>query len=445
MLLESGVDPIASLNTTGPVQSQRYDIISAAPAKSIVLDPLVASENAKTISTHCEELLTPLDVNLKHELAHAYGAIGYVSYSGAAATQGISTHRDKGIAALFVGIYQWFILIDHEKKTSTLVFDNKIDEYTRVTITALYAPLTEQGTPKSRHNDRFSLESPWQCNTDRDQYDSKFQRVKNYLLEGDTYQINLSIEHQARFSGQPWSAFKKLRDQFGAPFSAFLSLENMAIASFSPERFIKIEAGHVITQPIKGTRKRQVNAHDDLSAQTELVESAKDRAENLMIVDLMRNDIGQHCVVGSVQVPRLFELQSFSNVHHLVSTVTGEMQNKGLQGSLELFFGALPGGSVTGAPKQRSMAIIEELEEHDRAIYCGSVFCTTLDGNLDSNILIRSLLFADDGDTDPRTSDASGTVFCWGGSGLVADSIAEQEYEESIYKISHLLEALAAK
>ena len=170
----------------------------------------------------------------------------------------------------------------------------------------------------------------------------------------------------------------------------------------------------------------------------ELSGSEKDRAENLMIVDLMRNDIGKCCEIGSVNVPSLFQIETHPNVHHMVSTVEGDLKENSTYQSLRLLRNTLPGGSVTGAPKRRSMEIIDQLENFSRTIYCGSVAYINNSGDMDSNILIRSLLFSQ------QKENSSGQVSCWGGGGIVADSELEAEYQESLHKINNLLTALAS-
>src|SRR5690606_3003640 len=201
-----------------------------------------------------------------------------------------------------------------------------------------------------------------------------------------------------------------------------------AILSLSPEQFIQIDGQHIRTAPIKGTRARGQNPAEDLALEHELAASPKDRAENLMIVDLLRNDLGRHSDIGSVKVERLFEIQTYRNVHHLVSTISATL--KAGTHPLRLFFDAFPGGSITGAPKRRAMEIIAELEPHRRSVYCGSIFWWSADHVLRSNIAIRTLVCE------------QGNLYCWGGGGIVADSEEEQEYQESINKVALFMRTL---
>ncbi|WP_372748752.1 anthranilate synthase component I family protein, partial [Litorivivens sp.] len=184
----------------------------------------------------------------------------------------------------------------------------------------------------------------------------------------------------------------------------------------------------VSTAPIKGTAPRSPIPERDRELAETLAQSEKDRAENLMIVDLLRNDIGRCCEPGSIRVEKLFELQSFQTVHHLVSTISGRLASR--YSTLDLLAACFPGGSITGAPKRRAMEIIHELEPHDRSIYCGSIAYIDLNGNMDSNIAIRTLLCEDD------------KIYCWSGGGIVADSEVEAEFEETWNKVGVLLESL---
>ncbi|HYD34232.1 MAG TPA: anthranilate synthase component I family protein, partial [Methylophilaceae bacterium] len=210
---------------------------------------------------------------------------------------------------------------------------------------------------------------------------------------------------------------------------SYLNLPGVQVLSGSPERFLQVNGEHVETRPIKGTRPRSANAAEDANNAAELLSSEKDRAENLMIVDLLRNDIGKSCSVGSVRADRMFALESFANVHHLVSTVTGKLASDAT--AVDLLRGCFPGGSITGAPKLRAMEIIEELEPNRRGLYCGAIGYIGFDGNMDTNIAIRTAIYS------------HGALRFWAGGGIVADSEMQKEYRETWDKASSML-ALAA-
>lgn len=275
---------------------------------------------------------------------------------------------------------------------------------------------------------KFSLMSDWLSNINKQQYQDKFSQVQAYLLAGDCYQINLAQRFEATYQGDEFQAYLTLREHNKAPFSAFIRLKENAILSLSPERFLKLANGKVQTKPIKGTRPRFTNKEKDLASKESLLAATKDRAENLMIVDLLRNDISRTCIAGSVKVPKLFAIESFPAVHHLVSTIEGDLNAK-FQAT-DLLRGAFPGGSITGAPKIRAMEIIEQLEPHRRNLYCGSVGYISACGNMDTSITIRTLICENN------------KIYCWAGGGLVADSTVENEYQETFDKVKKILPIL---
>jgi para-aminobenzoate synthetase component 1 len=255
------------------------------------------------------------------------------------------------------------------------------------------------------------------------------ERVKEYIVAGDCYQANLSQQFSGRFRGDPWRAYQALANAHPTPYGAFVRLGDQAVVSASPERFLQISGDTVRTSPIKGTRPRGKDAEQDRALAQELLDSEKDRAENLMIVDLLRNDLGLNAATGSVRVDQLFALESYRNVHHLVSHIRATLAPGVLP--LRAFFDAFPGGSITGAPKIRAMEIIQELEPHWRGPYCGSVFHRNFDGQLDSSIAIRTLV-----------CDNTGAIHCWGGGGIISDSEAESEYQETLTKVKPLMDCL---
>jgi para-aminobenzoate synthetase component 1 len=275
----------------------------------------------------------------------------------------------------------------------------------------------------------FKLQAPMNADLSADQYRHAIERIQQYIQAGDCYQVNFAQRFRAPCQGDPWTAYCALRAACPTPFSGFQSLpDGAAVLSLSPERFVKVSERLVETRPIKGTRPRGVTPAEDAANAAELLASPKDRAENLMIVDLLRNDLGRTCRTGSVRVPELFSLESYPNVHHLVSSVTGQLADD--RDALDLIAGSFPGGSITGAPKIRAMQIIDELEPTRRGLYCGSLLYLDVRGEMDSSIAIRSLLVKD------------GQVCCWGGGGIVADSQWQAEYQESITKVKVLLDTL---
>ncbi len=273
----------------------------------------------------------------------------------------------------------------------------------------------------------------WTPDWSRSDYEARVRRVLGYIRAGDIFQANLAQRFTApRPAGMtPFGLFRRLCRINPAPFAAFVSVDReRAVVSASPERFLRVEAGarHVETRPIKGTRPRGRTPEEDAALAAELLASAKDRAENLMIVDLLRNDLARTSVAGSVRVPELWSLESHATVHHLVSAVTARPR-PGVS-ALEILRQAFPGGSITGAPKIRAMEIIHELEGARRGPYCGAIGWISDDGAMDSAIAIRTVV------VDGETLSVSA------GGGIVADSDPAEEYRETLVKAAALLRAL---
>ena len=272
----------------------------------------------------------------------------------------------------------------------------------------------------------------WTAAFNQATYSRKAETIIEYIRAGDIFQANLTQRWAATWPKMitPFDMYRRLLSLSAAPFAAFLSLDAATqIISASPERFISIDhRGVVETRPIKGTRARGLTTAEDNALAAELLASPKDRAENLMIVDLLRNDLSRVCRVGSVAVPSLSGLETFHSVHHLVSVVTGQLRPECT--AVDLLAACFPGGSITGAPKIRAMEIIHDLEPVARGPYCGSVVWMGFDGAMDSSIIIRTLI---------RNGDQ---LFAHAGGGIVADSDPTQEYAESVLKAQPLLAAL---
>ena len=255
-------------------------------------------------------------------------------------------------------------------------------------------------------------------------------RVREYIIAGDIFQANLSQRFEAPLTASPFALYRRLREINPAPFAAFLEFGELTVASASPERFLRLDSARgVEARPIKGTRPRGVYPAHDAALGRALQESVKDRAENLMIVDLMRNDLSRVSLPGSVRVPELFALERYATVHHLVSTVTGTLEPG--RDAIDLLCATFPGGSITGAPKVRAMEIIAELEPSRRGVYCGSIGYLSLTGVMDTSIVIRTY------------QAVNGQVYFSAGGGIVADSDPEQEYRETFDKARALIRALA--
>ena len=423
------------LDSNQPASIQgRYDIIGARPTVCIT------TKNNKTKIQSWSECFTVPDdpfvllkeqltgvKNNKDKLPFIGGALGYFSYDLGRYIEKIPSMAidDLALPDMVVGIYSWAVIVDHKKKRSILVAD-KSDVRARRNWHDLKKLFTEKHSPIRRSE--FNVKSHVNSNMTQESYNDAFKRIKKYIREGDCYQVNLAQRFNTKVEGDPWLAYQALRKINPSPFSAFMNYPDFQILSNSPERFLSVREGLVQTKPIKGTRPRSKNKNKDKSLFQELINSKKDQAENVMIVDLLRNDISKNCELGSVQVPKLFDIESFPNVHHMVSTITGKLRNQ--RSAIDLLRGCYPGGSITGAPKLRSMEIIEELEPHRRGIYCGSIGYIGFDGNMDTNIAIRTMVHKDQ------------HMYFYAGGGIVYDSDMTAEYQETFDKATAMMELL---
>ncbi len=421
--------PLVTIETRGPKSTVSWQTdkwqtyaeqqFSAAKHSATNDDPLAVIEKLQ------KSIFKNTDL-ADSDLPFIGGALGYFGYDLGQRFEQLPTQaqHDIDLPDMAVGIYQQALIYDRAQKQFYLV----CEEGKRADITTFLKQSFIQY--KSTDNAaNFALQDGWQSNISKAQYFEKFAQVQEYLLSGDCYQINLAQRFQANYQGDEFLAYQALRAHNQAPFSAFIRFNDAAVLSISPERFLKLANGQVQSKPIKGTKPRSTDAEIDKQNAIDLLHSEKDRAENLMIVDLLRNDISKVCIPGTVTVPKLFDIESFPAVHHLVSTVIGELAPE--HNATDLLRGAFPGGSITGAPKIRAMEVIDELEPHHRSVYCGAIGYISACGNMDTSITIRTLACKDN------------TVYCWAGGGLVADSTPESEYQETFDKVAKILPVLA--
>ncbi|WP_324017448.1 aminodeoxychorismate synthase component 1 [Aeromonas hydrophila] len=404
-------DPLATLQTEGALTR----IAQGDQHESREDDPL-------TLLAQRQHALLGEVINQATPLPFIGGALGLFGYDLGRRFERLPSlaARDVTIPDMAVGIYDWALLRDVATGEWQLVhWGDKAGLARRLQwLEAQQATTTEP----------FALQGRWQSNMSRAQYGDKFAKVQAYLAAGDCYQINLTQRFSAPYRGDEWQAYQALSQANRAPFSAFLRLPQGAILSLSPERFLLLDQRHIETKPIKGTRPRLADPALDQASAMELAVADKDRSENLMIVDLLRNDIGRVSRPGSVSVPSLFAVESFPAVHHLVSTIHGELDAQWQ--AVDLLRACFPGGSITGAPKIRAMEIIEELEPQRRNAYCGSIGYLSQHGRMDTSICIRTLIAA------------QGQLHCWAGGGVIADSDVDDEYQETYDKVARILPLL---
>ena len=415
----------------------RFDILSAAPEKLIrynqsglqVRDQQLWCSVAADPFNYLATLLAPLDSTV-NDLPFTGGLIGHWAYDLGRVTELLPTQAEADIDLpwMQVGLYLWAIVIDHQKQESWLVSQPGVHKHLLKQLARFVDRVDKLA--KTEKEAPFKLTDQWRANMTETEYSARLDRVADYIRAGDCYQINFAQRFQTTYEGDCWSAYLKVRKRAPTPFSAYLESDVGTLMSFSPERFVQVdENGLVETRPIKGTRPRGHSEEADRSLAEELKHATKDRAENLMIVDLLRNDLSRVSVPGSVKVPEIFEIETYPNVHHLVSAITSKLDPS--QTSLDLLRSAFPGGSITGAPKIRAMEIIDELEPQRRSAYCGSIGYISASGRMDTNICIRTLICVDN------------QIYCWAGGGIVADSNTNEEYQETLNKVGNLLSALS--
>ncbi|MBP9722662.1 MAG: anthranilate synthase component I family protein [Gammaproteobacteria bacterium] len=445
---------------SGKKNNQQYDIISAWPYKTIlstlsytIIQELLYDSTGnilnKTFQRFSNSLKNPFEIlkdllpnnNAKNlfgdNIPFWHGAMGYFGYDlnqliGSKST--INSLTTSSIPVMAIGLYSWALITDYHKQKTYLTYDEDCnnEEIIKNIISNIlnYQTSNQEASNKKILNyfknlktNFFKQENPFHV------YQNNFLKIQKHITDGDCYQINYSM----RFSGyfkknelgdySAWDFYQYLRDLNANPFSCYFNItKDLQILSYSPERFLKVNNKLVTTHPIKGTRKNTI--HDPLLNQKaieDLLTNPKDRAENIMITDLMRNDLNKHCVPGSVKTPEVCQLHTFPTVHHLISTIQGQLKDE--LSSLDLLQGCFPGGSITGAPKIKAMEIIHQLENQNRYIYCGSIGYININGNLDTNIAIRTIL------------KYGQTYYYWAGSGIVADSLVEEEYTEIFNKL----------
>ncbi len=465
VLLDSAVDPVRlgrfSFLTADPVA-----VITGKNGRTTLHDP--AAGDGRVVAEDPLHLTRTLLAPHRRDPVPGLppfqgGAAGYVGYEYGAWLERLPSPRfdDLDIPDVTLGIYDWVLAWDHEAGRAWLIATGIPErdpparairarsrlEAIRTRLdgpplpaAAMHRPASAAAAPGERApGERAPSERApshpvpghpaLRSSFARDEYLAAVARVRDYIHAGDIFQANLSQRLEASYAGDPWSLYRALRVTNPAPFAAYLEAPGLAIASASPERFIRADVdGRVETRPIKGTSPRGIGPEHDAHLARALTESEKDRAENLMIVDLLRNDLSRVCRPGTVRAPELFALEHYSTVHHLVSTVVGTLAD-GVD-AFDLLRAAFPGGSITGAPKVRAMEIIAELEPSRRGVYCGAIGYASVTGAADSSVVIRTYLVR------------HGRAYFSVGGGIVADSEPESEYQETLDKARALIAAL---
>ena len=428
----AGLPYLLFLDSSARSAAGRYSFVAADPVGVVRgPDPLAAAR----------ALLAPHRTAPIPGLPPFQGGIaGYLGYEWGAELESVRRPPADALTPKLpdaaLGLYDWVIAWDHLEERAWIVSTGMSERGRRsveraATRLAWVRARLAGPAPAIADNPPAVTSAP-QSNMQREDYEAAVARVREYIAAGDVYQVNIAHRFHASYSGSSLALYRRLRARNPAPFGGYFEVPGGAIASISPERFLRLDGTSRVVEarPIKGTRPRGATPARDGALARELVESEKDRAENVMIVDLLRNDLGKVCRTGSVTVPRLHILESHPTVHHLVSTVTGVLADD--RDAFDLVRAAFPGGSVTGAPKIRAMQIIAELERAPRGVYCGAIGYVSVTGAMDLNIPIRTVVLQD------------GHATFHAGAGIVWDSEPAAEYQETLAKARTMIEALTS-
>lgn len=410
----------------------RYSFIGLNPFTTFKYENGSCFINSKKIgeADPFEEIKKLLGMyKIKNDTSFPYiaGAMGYFSYDLARIIEKlpVSALDDVKIPDCYFYFYDNAIIFDN-LKGDTFITALGILKNPKNSIKELKEKILKGNQVKYKEVEGSSTK--FISNFEKNKYKKTVEKVRNYIREGDIYITNLTQRFKCKVTKKPYEIYRDLRHINPAPFAAFMNVEDFSIISSSPERFLKIENNIVQTRPIKGTRPRGKNKEEDIRNRQELADSGKDHSELLMIVDLERNDLSKVCRPNSVKVKNLFTIEEYSTVFHLVSTITGKLKQNNT--SIDCLKACFPGGSITGAPKVRAMEIIEELEPTRRGIYTGSIGYLGFDGNIDLNIVIRTILIK------------NGMAYFGVGGGITWESDKTSEYDETLDKALALMKVL---
>lgn len=408
----------------------RYSIIGLFPWMTLVNGDkftVNGEECGQSFESYVKEYLKSHREENPTHLPIVSGAIGYFSYDYGRKKEGVESRHGKTVEIpdCILCFYDVFLVEDHREHRLYVIANGKLRE-SEETAEALVKRIAELERGEIRKSGANEIQV--KANFEKREYLKAVDDVINYITEGDIYIMNMTQQLTIHSRRKPYEVFQRLRRDNPSPFGGYFQYGDFQIVCASPERFLRMKDGHVMTRPIKGTRKRGDTPEEDAAFRQELLESEKDRSELLMIVDLERNDLNRVCVPGSVKVTELFAVEEYATVFHLVSNVEGDLEEG--KNVMDLIEAAFPGGSITGAPKLRAMEIIDELEHGRRNLYTGSIGYLTLDGDCDFNIVIRTAL-------------CQGGAYHLGvGGGITCESELEFEYEETLQKAKAILEAL---
>lgn len=429
----AGTDDSVFLDSSLVNKLGRYSVIGAVPYLKLVKEGngfYINGEKETTCSfeTYLKTYLAEHKDKNNTELPIISGAIGYFSYEYGRKLMEVDSVKEDlvSIPDAVLVFYDFYIIEDRQEQRTYLIANGITGEAAKL-MDEMETRINGKPVYMQKESDtEYPIEV--QPNFAKDEYKQAVDRMIRYIIEGDIYIVNMTQQLTVKSDKVPLDVFYDLRENNPSPFGGYFDYGDFQIVCASPERFLKMQKGHVNTRPIKGTRKRGETPEEDMLMRTELEKSEKDKSELLMIVDLERNDLNRVCNPGSVKVAELFTVEEYATVFHLVSDIEGDLEES--KNVMDLLEAAFPGGSITGAPKYRAMEIIDEMENNKRNLYTGSIGYLTLDGDCDFNIVIRTALHKD------------GKYYLGVGGGITAESDLEFEYEETLQKAKAVLQAM---
>ncbi|MDL0436134.1 MULTISPECIES: anthranilate synthase component I [unclassified Niallia] len=412
-----GSDPVFELIGNGPVTTvKRKDSVETVDEKALDL---------------VKKLLPVQDLQLPYGLPINAGAVGYVGYDNIRQYENIGPEAkdELKLPDVHLMFFEDFIIFDHLEQTVYLVASPLTDETTEEQLKNRLETRKQEIQSQYTESTEDVQLSAFKATVTKEEFVEKVNKAKQYIAEGDIFQVVPSQRMSADIKGSSFSYYRKLRVKNQSPYMYYLDFVDYAIVGSSPESLIKASDGTVITNPIAGTRPRGATPEEDIELEADLLQDEKELAEHKMLVDLARNDVGKVSHFGSIKVEKYMKVEKYKHVMHIVSEVSGQIKDN--QSSVDALISCLPAGTVSGAPKIRAMQIINELEGVKRGIYSGAVGYFSQNGNMDFALAIRTMIIKDD------------KAYIQAGAGIVYDSVPEKEYEETIHKLKVFLEGLS--
>ncbi|MFP9126362.1 anthranilate synthase component I [Niallia sp. BSM11] len=412
-----GSDPVFELIGNGPVTTvKRKDSVETVDEKALDL---------------VKKLLPVQDLQLPYGLPINAGAVGYVGYDNIRQYENIGPEAkdELKLPDVHLMFFEDFVIFDHLEQTVYLVASPLTDETTEEQLKNRLETRKQKIQSQYTESTEDVQLSAFKATVTKEEFVEKVNKAKQYIAEGDIFQVVPSQRMSADIKGSSFSYYRKLRVKNQSPYMYYLDFVDYAIVGSSPESLIKASDGTVITNPIAGTRPRGATPEEDIELEADLLQDEKELAEHKMLVDLARNDVGKVSHFGSIKVEKYMKVEKYKHVMHIVSEVSGQIKDN--QSSVDALISCLPAGTVSGAPKIRAMQIINELEGVKRGIYSGAVGYFSQNGNMDFALAIRTMIIKDD------------KAYIQAGAGIVYDSVPEKEYEETIHKLKVFLEGLS--